>query len=193
MIACLLFGCSSEKMTKPGEISEKPVQTSGNKNDWVKGDSTYWILDSTMYFKVHSDNEIDVASANDGLYLLAIQAIGFHIVGDATNYIGGARVENKYSKNAIGNAQRAFTLAISKQKFSCVKVKEYWEQFEKNEGNSVSYFYHIYALYSFPVDEYAIAKGNAWKEAKGMVISEGDKEAGQLLDEQQKDFLKNEK
>jgi hypothetical protein len=193
LIVCLLFGCSSEKMTKVGEFSKKPVQTSGNKNSWVDDDIAYWKTDTTMYFKVQSNNETDLPSANDGLYLLAIQAIGFHIAGEAKNYIGGDRFDAKYSKNAIGNAQEAYTHAKDSIKFSCVREREYWEQFEKNDGNSVSYYYTISALFSMPVEDYERARKEAWDKATDMVLSGGDKEAYRLFRESKEEFFKEHK
>ena len=58
-----------------GSVSQEPIKTSGEKNDWVKDDLSYWVEDGKMFFRVMVDNEPDLAFAMKGLDL-AVLSVG---------------------------------------------------------------------------------------------------------------------
>ena len=186
IIAGLLFGCSSQNATKPGGLSL--IKTSGEKGDWVTSENTYWEEDGSMYFKVELNNETDLEYADAGLDGAASTVL---ISKVKTRALRELHTAMPGAGNSIGKARENVLDAIAQATFSdLVKEKKYWEQFEKNDGlNSVSYIYHIYALYSIPELEFQKAKVEAWKKAEE--ISEADQEAKQLLrdPERRKRFL----
>jgi hypothetical protein len=187
-----LVGCGS---TRVGTISEDPVKTSGSKPSWVKGDKTFWLDDDRMHFRVVVDNESDLSFAQRGLdgqaYSALINAVKVRAGMEYDEAVKGA----KYATNSIGQVRQSVVNAMGDVKFSdMIKSNEYWEQFQKDEGNKgVSYFYTLWGVYSISDQEFARAKEQAWTKANDSADRSQDKEAKQILDEAKSRFLGKEK
>jgi hypothetical protein len=190
--ALLLVGCSS---TRPGTVSEEPVKSSGSKPGWVKGDKTYWIDDNRMHFRVVVDNESDLSFAQRGLdgqaYSALINAVKVRSGMEYDEAVKGA----KYATNSIGQVRQSVVNALGDVKFSdMIKSNEYWEQFQKDEGDKgVTYFYTLWGVYSISDKEFARAKEQAWTKVEDDVTRQQDTEARQILDEAKSRFLGKEK
>lgn len=190
--AALLFaGCGG---TKPGTVSDEPVKTSGSKPGWVKGDKTFWMEDTRMKFRVVVDQESDLSFAQRGLdgqaYNALINAVKVRAGMEYDEAVKGA----KYATNSIGQVRQSVVNAMGDVKFSdMIKSNEYWEQFQKDEGPKVSYFYTLWGVYSISDNEFARAKEQAWSKASDNAERSQDKEAKQILDEAKARFLNREK
>jgi hypothetical protein len=191
----IFFGCggSNETQTPKGKVSAEPVQTSGSKPDWVSSDvENLPVEEGRIRFRVMTDNEQDIGFLSQmGLRSPAYAAMIEKIKIKAGLEFDDAGKISNYNKESAGHARQAVVNAIGKVEFSdLVKERQYWEKYEKNEGNNtVSYFYRIYAIMSISEQEYQRAKEAAWNEAKQYVERQQDKEAKQILDEAKARFL----
>ena len=187
----VLGGCGGGKEASKGEIGKEPVKTSGKKGDWVSDDRTYIVEDGRMKFRVMSDNEPDLSFAAKGLDGQAYGALVRAVKVRAGLEFDEAVKGSKYNPNSIGQARQEVINAIGDVHFSdLVKEREYWEQFEKNEGmGRISYVHTIYGLYSISEKELVRAKEEAWDKASEVVTMEADKDAQTLLNESRSRFL----
>ena len=196
----LIVGCGAQK-PRIGEVSLKPVETSGDKNKWVTDDRDWWVDGEKigdrkvpiMVFRVLLRDEADLQSAMDGLdgeaYTALINLVKVRAGMEYDDAIKGspAKVET------IGKVRQRVVNAMGDATFAGVaKRNSYWDKMVRHEaGNRVSYFYNVWALYRIPEEEYQMAKDRAWNEtAKGM--SGVDKDAEQLMNEVKQRFLSRE-
>ncbi len=185
----LLVGCAAQQ-PRIGEVASKPEETSGSKPGWVTDDVVSWTDEeqvgdseqSVYVFKVLLRDEADLQLAMVGLdgaaYMAMINAVKNRAGQEFDEAIKGspAKIET------IGNMRQRVVNAIGEATFSDLRQRNhYWEKWMRYEaGNSVSYFYNLWALYMIPESEYQLAKQRAWSSAESE-LSAADKDAEQLM------------
>jgi hypothetical protein len=179
---------------KKGEVSADPVRTSGSLPSWVKDDRAYWVEHGRMNFRVFSTGEKDLAFGMKGLdgdaYRALVNAVKVRAGLEFDNAMRGSR----FDLGSIGEAREFVVNAIGEAKFAdLVKSNDYWEQYARDEGTSVSYLYDVHALYSISEMEMARAREEAWKVAEAQADRRPDQEAKKILDAAKDRFMKGEK
>jgi len=193
----LTIGCGAQK-PRIGEIPQKPVETSGDKNKWVTEDRDMWNDEEKggekiFVFRFQLRDEADLQSAFNGMdgeaYTALINMVKVRAATEYDDAIKGSPAKAE----TIGKVRQRVVNAMGDATFAgLARRASYWEKFQRNEaGNRVSYFYNIWALYQIPEEEYQMAKDRAWNEtAKG--LSGVDKDAEQLMNEAKQRFLSRE-
>ena len=190
---CALFiGCAAEK-PKIGEPSDKPIETSGDKEGWVTKDKDYWVEKDDFVFRVMLRDEADYQLALVGLdgesYNTMIRMIKIRARVEYDDATKGT----PHSPETVGKVRQRTVNAMGEATFSGLKRRNsYWEKWQRYEGgNRYSYFYNVWALYQIPEDEYQRAKIEAWRSVEGG-LTEADKDAEQLMLESKDRFFRRE-
>ncbi|MBI3609975.1 MAG: hypothetical protein HY204_04625 [Nitrospirae bacterium] len=171
-----LAGCASNK---PMVGAESLVETSGDKPDLVKKNLGFAESNGYKYFVGTGDQshdmDVGIRSAELTGKQHIVEAIAADIRSEALKGLSGT------DRDAVGRfIEDSVALVTSRVRVSGAFLERpYWEKYQRNEGNRLSYYYRSYAVVKISNEDYAGAAQMAADIMIQKAIQEKDRRAEQ--------------
>ena len=182
----LILGCASS--LKIGET--KLVETSNNKEDWVKEDKDFYIKEGIMYFRSMITNRKDLAFAKREAKAEAVkniaEEINIRVRGEFDQAAKGTNVDEKGLSQFSSDAVSWITENLNIQGLS--PSNSYWEKYKKRINLGYDYYYDVYVLVRMSEGDYYENRKRAIEELAKRYREQNNKAAQDVL-EQLKDRL----